>query len=192
MSFVEKQTRIICNPVYGNIDSTDDKPRNQSSSQNPKKTKRSNFATNVQGEEKAEQDKKPPSRWCVNCEKSTHNTDVCRVLQAKTYEDKKTFVQKAGLCYACLRRGHRAKDCKHRLKCNTCQRLHPTVLHREPAKTSATSAPAGNQATSASTTCGLTGAGYFTSVMPIVQVTVHSKQSGKSVNTFALLDTNNS
>lgn len=38
---------------------------------------------------------------------------------------------KMSLCYGCLKQGHSAKDCRHRLTCDICTKRHPTCLHDE-------------------------------------------------------------
>ncbi|XP_072020362.1 uncharacterized protein [Amphiura filiformis] len=56
--------------------------------------------------------------------------------------------------------------------------MHPTILHRERKP---------DNAADASMACGLTGAGA-SSLLSVVPVTVYSPDSGRQVNTYALLD----
>ena len=47
----------------------------------------------------------------------------------KSLEEKRAYVKENRLCYGCLKQGHSAKECRRRLKCDTCSRKHPTCLH---------------------------------------------------------------
>ncbi|XP_064647111.1 uncharacterized protein LOC135499967 [Lineus longissimus] len=66
---------------------------------------------------------------CLFC-KQSHDLDSCGKLQKEPMKKRKDFIFKNGVCYGCLKKGaHRAKDCKNRIKCRQCQKLHPTILH---------------------------------------------------------------
>ena len=42
---------------------------------------------------------------------------------------RRDFCKSENLCFGCLRHGHSSKYCRRRLRCATCNRNHPTVLH---------------------------------------------------------------
>ena len=65
---------------------------------------------------------------CILC-KGSHHIGTCGNYMKKTIEERKGFAKDNGLCFSCLRKGHRARTCRHRLTCTVCQRRHPTALH---------------------------------------------------------------
>ena len=67
---------------------------------------------------------------CFFCE-GPHAIDKCEKLGQMTEEEKTGYVMSKGLCFGCLRGGHRSKDCKSRKTCERCHSRHPTALHRE-------------------------------------------------------------
>ena len=69
------------------------------------------------------------SQPCLCCEKSNHTLEKCFKFKAFSRSDKQAFIKRKGLCFGCLSRGHLSKNCRQRLKCETCDRGHPTVLH---------------------------------------------------------------
>ena len=69
---------------------------------------------------------------CAFCNDERHQLAECGLLSAKPYEERILFCRNAGLCFSCLKKCmHIAKDCRRRIKCTKCNRLHPTLLHRE-------------------------------------------------------------
>jgi len=176
VDFVSRHAAIVSNPAFGTISTEDNKSNNRNQQgERSTNTRRFNFATGVESEENS------PQKQCLHCETNTHTLEVCRVIQKKPHEDRIDILRKLGVCFGCLKKGtHLAKDCKNRAKCSTCKGKHPTVLHRE--------RPTEKQTVDASTMCGLTGAGGVTSVMSVVPVIVTSKETGRVVKTFALLD----
>ena len=67
---------------------------------------------------------------CVYCNYSNHTSDMCRKLQAKPYPERIEWIKSKRLCYACLSEGHRSGDCKDKAMCKSCDKRHPTVLHK--------------------------------------------------------------
>jgi hypothetical protein len=45
--------------------------------------------------------------------------------------ERKDYVMKEGLCFACLSQGHMSKKCTNRSDCKKCQKRHPTCLHED-------------------------------------------------------------
>ena len=74
------------------------------------------------------------------------------------------------------------KQCRCKLTCGKCNRNHPTILHdsKPPQKQETTG---DNKAT-----CGSTGAGEDEYSLKVVPVLVRSKNNGKTMMTYALLD----
>ncbi|KAL7835661.1 hypothetical protein SRHO_G00280080 [Serrasalmus rhombeus] len=70
---------------------------------------------------------------CICCQQN-HFIYKCEKFAALTLEEKKAFVKTKNMCFACLRVGHVAKDCRKRATCNVCRKSHPTPLHDEPAQ----------------------------------------------------------
>ena len=71
----------------------------------------------------------PPKRNCVFCKRQNHTIGDCREFAKSEMADRKLFIKKEGLCFGCLRSGHRSKNCTNRSECKTCKRRHPTCLH---------------------------------------------------------------
>ena len=65
---------------------------------------------------------------CPLCGKH-HDLDHCEAYVSKTVEDRRGFLIENRLCFGCYGSGHMSKDCKHRKKCQHCQKRHPTGLH---------------------------------------------------------------
>lgn len=69
---------------------------------------------------------------CCNGE---HVIYKCDVFENLTVSDRYTKVRQAGLCFNCLRRGHRTADCNSDRTCRTCKRRHHSLLHEEKSTT---------------------------------------------------------
>ncbi|XP_072171980.1 uncharacterized protein [Diadema setosum] len=123
--FVSRQSRIVNNPLYGDITGT---PKSGEGRANPSKATpskpRQSFSTVLKNDER---------KKCLYCNKDNHHLTDCRIFTKKPHDQKVQFCRMKGLCFASLRGSHFSKDCKERLKCELCQNNHPTVLHRNPA-----------------------------------------------------------
>jgi len=60
---------------------------------------------------------------------SPHNVDNCHPFLKKDVEERKKFVFRRRLCFACYGDDHNARSCKQRLRCKECNGSHPTGLH---------------------------------------------------------------
>ncbi|PIK40170.1 hypothetical protein BSL78_22998 [Apostichopus japonicus] len=118
---------------------------------------------------------------CDLCQ-GDHESVVCEQFQQATLDHRVKWVQKWGLCFGCLKSGHRSKFCKNRLKCTKCQKRHPTELHRDdlPGVTREVS-----QSKEVASACG-TNDGLCT--MAIIPVVVKSLKNGRALQTYAFLD----
>ena len=75
------------------------------------------------------------SQSCLDCGGS-HSLQKCDKFIGKTYDDRVAFIRENRICFGCLSQGHVSKFCRNRLKCDTCNRNHPTLLHNPNAKKS--------------------------------------------------------
>ncbi|ODM86985.1 hypothetical protein Ocin01_19697, partial [Orchesella cincta] len=67
---------------------------------------------------------------CPLC-KSEHNLFKCQIFLSIPLNEKHEIVKKFNLCFNCLRSDHRINDCRSQSKCRTCSRKHHSLLHRE-------------------------------------------------------------
>ncbi len=56
-------------------------------------------------------------------------------------EQRHSHVKENQLCYNCLSRGHKTKDCKSSHRCHKCLKHHHTSLHRDTQSVNATQTP---------------------------------------------------
>lgn len=197
--FIERQAKIVNDPVFGNIqdaspklgrsmDRTDSKPISR-----PKK---SSFATTVNtvgsstGTKGRTLDDITPTEACLFCEVVGHTLDACPLLKRRSHREKIAFLKENGVCFACLCIGHISKDCRKRLSCETCSLKHPTILHiqskerQNEFETEALCAAVSKTVMSS----GLTGAGSYDCKLPIVPVQIKSNKGNKTLTTYAFLD----
>ena len=68
---------------------------------------------------------------CYFCDKEGHTVERCFKFQGKSYDERKAFVSKQGLCNLCLSKGHFAKRCKKYHGCFIpgCGKQHHPMLH---------------------------------------------------------------
>ena len=72
-----------------------------------------------------------PRFKCPCCETDSHSLVDCRRFGIASLDEKTKIIQRAGLCFRCLRRGHMAKDCDK--MCDKCGKRHHTLIH-DPAR----------------------------------------------------------
>ena len=72
---------------------------------------------------------------CVICG-SDHQVQDCEKFKRISLKEKADAVIKHGLCRGCLTSGHIRRSCRKRMKCEKCDRWHPTVLHDDSLVTS--------------------------------------------------------
>lgn len=192
-NFIEKQVKILTDPVFGNIQDSpaittkgNNKPKLQS------RDKGASFATTVgtihNKLQSAEREIKPPGRpACMLCG-AGHTLANCAQLGKMAHEKRMNLLKEKGVCFSCLCTGHISKYCRQRISCTKCSRKHPTVLHKEtsqsPEQTEEDTASQVNTCVSS----GLTGAGDQDCKLPIVPVQVKAKKGSTIVTTYAFLD----
>ena len=138
--FVVKKAKLA-NTEYGRLIST--KPevvgdRARKSRYGGPSNRASSFAINGSvGQEDLQQTVRPPEKRlpgklkCYFCEKNGHAIERCFKFQEKSYEDRKAFVSRKGLCNLCLSKGHYASKCKRTQGCfiPECGKRHHPTLH---------------------------------------------------------------
>lgn len=137
--FIERQVKIMADPVFGNIQNSQPitinrgtiKPKPQFRPGN----KGSTFATTVGPVEnkhqsaRKEKEIKQTGRKSLICCGGEHTLDVCVQMGRMPHERKIGFLKENGICFGCLCTGHISKDCRKRISCSRCSLKHPTVLH---------------------------------------------------------------
>ena len=109
VSFVDFENSVINDPVYSRCTAPEKKP----------------LHVNTSGVKDINVDK---AEKCVGCG-LVHDLDVCEKFLGKSIEEKKDFLKKEKLCFACFKPGHISRGCINRRKCNVCAKNHPTSMH---------------------------------------------------------------
>lgn len=120
-----------------------------------------------------------------------HDTEEWVTFLAQSIEDRSKILYKRKLCYKCLSeisKEHNAKSCSKGRSCKVCNGSHPTVLHGVKLKKK------GNHGNNDSKERGVeiaypsinTGSDIIS--MWIVLVQIRQRESGKVLQTYALLD----
>ncbi len=198
VSFVRKEAKKAMDPVYGKdvmgaTNTQDKQPAKSSSSTGSRK----NFAVDVTESTREQAPSVKPesgsaksnarlafTKPCLFCQGSSHSLDICRNITKENLKDRYTFIQKSGLCFACLKGGHSKRDCRGKSICTICGKEHPSILHvdsRRGPVLDSSSYGKPNVTTGAMST----GAGQ---ALPIVPVRIKSRSSDKYVETYAFLD----
>ena len=117
VDYILEELSVMKLPTFGNI--SDPKKKTQPSSEN---RSRKVLATTSPIDNTS-------NKYCYYCKRNDHYITTCKLFEKLTGDEKSEFVKKTGLCFACLRSRHISKDCKFKLKCSTCSKTHPTILH---------------------------------------------------------------
>ncbi len=197
--FIERQVKIIMDPVFGNIQDVLPSGGRNLNTRLPHPKSRSSFATTVTATSGGQEcSKKLVNKICLFCE-GEHALDSCNKLAGKSHGEKMSFLKKKGICFGCLCTGHISRDCKERSICKICQLKHPSLLHifsqdRKGSQYGRDTEfkPAVGSALVSIQSSGLTGAGRDNCALSIVPVCVKSKKGSKVVTTYAFLDSGSS
>nr|XP_029727998.1 uncharacterized protein LOC109431839 [Aedes albopictus] len=65
----------------------------------------------------------------ICCE--VHTVEKCDVFKKLDVKGRFDKAKQLGLCFACLKKGHRTANCKTNAKCPKCSRRHHLLLHQE-------------------------------------------------------------
>ena len=136
---------------------------------------------------------------CVKCESNTHSLAECRRLLRLSYNDRRDFVRRLGICFGCFQTGHQVADCSNRLICNLCSGNHPTCFHKnskpksEPSFSSVSDSDSleitnTSKPVSSVSNRSLTKSSDIVTSM-IVPVVINCKGTERKVTVYALLDT---
>ncbi|XP_053690841.1 uncharacterized protein LOC128739383 [Sabethes cyaneus] len=68
------------------------------------------------------------SELCDFC-KGAHKNFQCDIFRGMNLSQRVEKVRELGMCFNCLRKGHRIKDCTSERKCQKCRMRHHTQLH---------------------------------------------------------------
>ena len=114
-------------------------------------------------------------------------------------EQRHSHVKENQLCYNCLSRGHKTKDCKSSHRCHKCSKHHHTSLHRDTQSVNATqtpnSPPTVDQSSSTSFVASLSPASINPSLstaeatLQMTSQMVIQAPNGKQLLVMALLET---
>ena len=189
VDFVERQARIVSNPVYGDVATPREQRDTRKEHNRNSRNRGSSFAANVSSPNHAKSTETTSSSTpstCMFCNGGTHDLATCRKLESLQNDEKINFLKANRLCFGCLRQGsHVSKNCTKRLTCKKCSKRHPTILHRDSNELTKTIDTTNKGPTDIRTcTAALNGAG----TPAMVPVKVHSRQSGRTVITYAFLD----
>lgn len=120
--FIERQLKILTDPVFGNIQDappvTINKGVNKFKLQPRSGMKGTSFATTVASVEnktqpatKGKEQTFTARRMCLCCG-GEHTLETCNRLEKRTHKEKIGFLKENGVCFGCLCIGHISKDCK--------------------------------------------------------------------------------
>lgn len=116
--FIAKEADVASDPVFGNLA----KPASSAHS--------SGTSSSTGMQRNAMRTETTPYQSCLYCEAQGHQLPECRKLAAKPLQERREFVMKNKLCFACaISTDHRSRECKDRGTCATCKKRHPTFLH---------------------------------------------------------------
>lgn len=129
MDFIERQVKILSDPVFGNIQDVTPAGGKKMNIRTIQPKARSSFATTITAmPELKEHSKITNNRICLFCG-GEHSLDVCNKLTRRSHSEKMNFLKTRGICFGCLHTGHISRDCKKRSICNICSLKHPSLLH---------------------------------------------------------------
>ena len=195
VSFIERQARMAMDPLYGDIQDPAAKRDQRGSKPFSGKVshldlKKSSFATVASPAVGVKQEVNTTSRPCVFCA-GEHSDESCKINK-RPHKEKIECLKGKGICFGCLVKGHRSKDCRNRLKCDVCSQSHPTVLHIHKEKNEEKADGQGTSKTVSSGMValevhGVTGAGTG-QTLSIVPVQIKMANSTQVLQTYALLD----
>ncbi len=166
VEFVEKQVKVLSDPVFGDIQDRQGTSKFKTPVLKP--VRGSSFAINVAASFLAKKPSNVQSQQahcsasksngtCLICAKQ-HLLERCFALKEKTQRDKLEFLKAKGICFGCLKIGHFSKECESRLICEVCGATHPTVMHIYHKEVSVKE-PEEKWKLMSAQTCGHTGAG---------------------------------
>ena len=129
----------------------------------------------------------PEERKCALCAGS-HDLDRCEEFLQKSVDEREQVCKQRGVCFSCLRRGHRVRECQRKGQCNVCKKTHATLLHR-PHTQEKRESETREQATSNCVSVCLTSECNRTTTSMILPVWLyHRSKPEAAVQVYAVLD----
>lgn len=129
----------------------------------------------------------PSKPQCPLCKKG-HGLEECKSYLDKEVKHRVEFIRSSGLCFGCLRKGHLSKNCKKRLKCETCGKSHPTSIHDPNVKNESASESPSEQSSVEGTTSRTIATDSVTNSMILPVWLHHRDHPEREVMVYALLD----
>ncbi|XP_054872902.1 uncharacterized protein LOC111584426 [Amphiprion ocellaris] len=128
-AFLMQEAEVACNPITSIHALRSSEVRSDKENlKDFKRNKASVFNTKVVHSDQHTSSRAHMGSLCMLCE-DAHQLHKCPALMKRSLESRRTYVKDNKLCYGCLKQGHSAKDCRHRLTCDICMKRHPTCLH---------------------------------------------------------------
>ena len=197
--FVKVKARAANNPVFGSIidvicDRAEHSAHRTSSGPSPFK-RVTTLSTQVTSDREGGQRR----AGCPACD-GPHSLLRCQIFETKTFEERLQIMRKAHLCHNCFKYGHIAVGCLAKSACQIpgCTRRHHTLLHPPGQQQSlVSSAPVAEKPVDSSSPISSpisSGQTHSASAnegkvcLRVVPVKVRSRDSDKTVVTYALLD----
>ena len=213
VAFLEKQAKVLLDPVFGTIQDSVSKAAAVAKTTGQKRPPpKKSFATTVvpmvpvathRGGSASESTSEslPQKRSqmaytkpCFFC-KGHHTMESCHQMALQQHKEKVEFLRRNGMCFACLTKGHVSSGCTRRLTCRICQKKHPSILHIEGPVKSHSQPHATNSSPVTQSACTVnntpptdTGAGVSDCKLAIIPVKIRSTKSNKAILTYAFLD----
>ena len=137
VSFLEDETRIKLNPVFGKAVlgslSHTKGPAKKSTSVSSSGKKSTSVAAVVKQETSVSgpNSGSPPCLFCS----LQHPFERCRRFQKILHKAKISFLMQNKLCFDCLGKDHLKSQCSKKVVCDVCKGPHNTLLHRPAGKT---------------------------------------------------------
>ena len=124
---------------------------------------------------------------CPLC-KRAHGLEDCKEFLEKNVEARVDFIRSSGLCFGCLRKGHRSKNCRTRLKCKECSKFHPTSIHDPSIRSEPANEPSSEHSRDPAITNCTNATETVTNSMILPVWLYHKDQPERSVQVYTLLD----
>ena len=123
---------------------------------------------------------------CAFCSEK-HFILNCVRFKVKSLEFRRKFIKENRLCFACLRRGHQARECRNRRTCDTCQGRHPTIMHTDEPSTGNITTTTASATTCAVHNCQSHMPTKSSMIVPVYISQIENPDSERVV--YAMLDT---
>jgi len=133
VSFVRRQSRLMSQPLFGDIRDTNIKKNLKVFSTLQDKENECKYFNKIVFDPTykfSPIDNKIEPLLCKYCQVPNHDVINCISFSKLSYSNKLEYVYRCGLCYSCLSSGHTSQTCLQKLTCEKCNKLHPTILHR--------------------------------------------------------------